>query len=112
MSKGNNFVDNLSKSLSPSFTMPMPADTSTVADAGAKTTKGPGTGSQPRVIPNVEDIVKKVNNLNLDKELSEFLVSSLQDLSTGLFWYPGWVGSVSPFDRETLTTFSRPKEGV
>ncbi|GBN87489.1 hypothetical protein AVEN_158748-1 [Araneus ventricosus] len=71
--------------------MPKPADTSTVADAGAKTTKGPGTGSQSRVIPNIGDIVKKVNNLNLDKELSEFLDSSLQDLSTGLFWYPGWV---------------------
>ncbi|GBN27933.1 hypothetical protein AVEN_16849-1 [Araneus ventricosus] len=30
----------------------------------------------------------------------------------GLFPYPGWVGSVSPFDRGTLMTFSRPKEGV
>ncbi|GBM16116.1 hypothetical protein AVEN_163141-1 [Araneus ventricosus] len=31
---------------------------------------------------------------------------------TGLFSYPGWVGSVSPFDRGTLIAFSRPKEGV
>ncbi|GBM75961.1 hypothetical protein AVEN_230491-1 [Araneus ventricosus] len=61
--------------------MPKPVDMSTIADAGAKTTKDPGTGSQSRVIPNIEDIVKKVNNLNLDKDLTEFLVSSLQDLS-------------------------------
>ncbi|GBN56914.1 hypothetical protein AVEN_170019-1 [Araneus ventricosus] len=61
--------------------MPKPVDTSTIADAGAKTTRGPGTGSQSRVIPNFEDIVKKVNNLNLDEDLTEFLVSSLQDLS-------------------------------
>ncbi|GBN49202.1 hypothetical protein AVEN_249669-1 [Araneus ventricosus] len=37
---------------------------------------------------------------------------SLQHSLTGLFSYPGWVGSVSPFDRETLMAFSRPKEGV
>ncbi|GBM91599.1 hypothetical protein AVEN_164204-1, partial [Araneus ventricosus] len=61
--------------------MPKPVDTSTIADAGAKTTRGPGTGSQSRVIPNIEDIVKKVNNLNLDQDLTEFLVSSFQDLS-------------------------------
>ncbi|GBN51447.1 hypothetical protein AVEN_151289-1 [Araneus ventricosus] len=81
MSRRNSFVDNFSKSLSPIFTMPKPADKSTVSDDGAKTTKGPGTSSQPRVIPNIEDIVKKINTLNLDKDLTEFLVTSLQDLS-------------------------------
>ncbi|GBN16663.1 hypothetical protein AVEN_224673-1 [Araneus ventricosus] len=60
--------------------MPKPVDTSTIAEAGANTTKDPGTGSQSRVIPNIEDIDKKVINLNLDKDLTVFLVSSLPDL--------------------------------
>ncbi|GBN99422.1 hypothetical protein AVEN_21713-1 [Araneus ventricosus] len=81
MSKDSKFVDNLGQNLSQSFKMPKPVDKSSVVEEGSKNTRGPGTSSQSRTIPNIDDIVKKINGLNLDKDLTEFLINNLQDLS-------------------------------
>ncbi|GBN16656.1 hypothetical protein AVEN_224669-1 [Araneus ventricosus] len=61
--------------------MPKPVDKSIVVEEVSKNTKGPGTSSQSRTIPNIDEIVKKINGLNLDKDLTEFLINNLQELS-------------------------------
>ncbi|GBM94362.1 hypothetical protein AVEN_6663-1 [Araneus ventricosus] len=37
--------------------------------------------TQPKSNPNIDDLLKKINSLNLDQDLIDFLVGNLQDLS-------------------------------
>ncbi|GBM61313.1 hypothetical protein AVEN_9585-1 [Araneus ventricosus] len=61
--------------------MRKPTDKYAISDEASTSRNPKGSNTQPKSNPNIDDLLKKINKISLDQDLTDFLARNLQDIS-------------------------------